>query len=128
MARTLQALSRGYNVSVLLRLALIGILATGLVGVIPTWLMLTLAAIASLAIVGDFLWTLRTVRRTRVPTGTEALVGKTAIARTALAPEGFVLVQGERWLAEMEEGRANPGDRVRIVGASGFRLRVRRRE
>ena len=97
------------------------IVTTTLAGV-----MLSLAGGASLAILADFLWTMRNVRRTRVPHGTQALVGKTAVARTALAPEGFVVVQGERWLAEIEEGRADPGDRVRIVGAHGFRLRVRR--
>jgi membrane-bound serine protease (ClpP class) len=111
---------------VLLRLILIAVIATGLAGFIPLWLMLGLASVASLAILADFVWTMRTVRRTRVPHGTQALVGKTAIARTALAPEGFVVVQGERWLAEIEQGRADPGDRVRIVGAEGFRLRVRR--
>lgn len=66
------------------------------------------------------------MRRYKPVTGTAAMVGALATARTALAPEGFVFVQGERWRAEMEEGEAEPGDRVRIISAEGFRLRVRK--
>jgi membrane-bound serine protease (ClpP class) len=68
------------------------------------------------------------VRRTSSAMGTSALIGKIAVARTALAPEGFVFIQGERWQAELERGRAQEGDRVRIVGAQGLRLRVRKEE
>jgi membrane-bound serine protease (ClpP class) len=68
------------------------------------------------------------VRNRPSVTGTNALQGKVAIARTALSPEGYVFVQGERWRAAMEQGSAQIGDRVRIVGADGFRLRVTKEE
>ena len=68
----------------------------------------------------------RRVSRISVQMGAAALVGKQAIVRTPLAPQGFVFIQGERWAAEIEEGSCEPGDRVVIVGVEGFRLRVRK--
>jgi membrane-bound ClpP family serine protease len=35
-----------------------------------------------------------------------------------------VLVHGERWQAEVPEGRAEPGERVRITAQHGLRLEV----
>ena len=64
------------------------------------------------------------VRRMTAASGTGALVGKLATARTPLAPEGYVFIQGERWRAVMSSGTAHEGERVRIVGAHGFRLEV----
>jgi membrane-bound serine protease (ClpP class) len=60
--------------------------------------------------------------------GTSALIGKTAVVRTPLSPEGYVFIQGERWRAQVDRGSAKEGDRVRIVGADGFLLRVRKEE
>lgn len=56
--------------------------------------------------------------------GTEAMLGRVAIARTPLAPDGTVFIDGERWRARMATGSAREGDRLRIIGASGLRLRV----
>ncbi|HEY4669095.1 MAG TPA: nodulation protein NfeD [Tepidiformaceae bacterium] len=64
------------------------------------------------------------LRKLNVEIGSAALVGRVATARTPLTPEGFVFVQGERWQAMMDEGTAQEGERVRIVGADGLRLRV----
>jgi membrane-bound serine protease (ClpP class) len=66
------------------------------------------------------------LRKLNVEIGSAALVGRTAIARTPLTPEGFVFLQGERWHATLDEGMAQEGDRVRIVGADGLRLRVQK--
>lgn len=68
------------------------------------------------------------MRRLPAVIGLEAMIGKSAIARTPLTPEGFVVVQGERWRARMAEGQAREGERVRIVGAEGFELVVRKEE
>ncbi len=69
-------------------------------------------------------------RRIVATTGTRALIGVTAVARTAITAEteGFVFVRGERWKALLDSGSATAGDRVRIVGAEGFRLRVHKEE
>jgi len=68
------------------------------------------------------------MRRMNVAIGTAALVGKMAVARTPLTPDGLVFVQGERWRAALDDGTAQPGDRVRIVGADGLRLKVHKEE
>lgn len=66
------------------------------------------------------------MRRMRAETGAEALVGRMAIARTPLTPDGMVFIQGERWRAEIEDGSASQGEQVRVVSAEGLRLKVRK--
>lgn len=92
---------------------------------VPVWPLigagLTLGALAFFAI-GKAL----AVQRRQPTTGIEALFGAKATARTALDPTGTVWVAGERWQATSEEGEIEAGTAVEIVGAEGFRLRVRR--
>ena len=66
------------------------------------------------------------MRKMRTHTGAEALVGRMAIARTPLTPDGLVFIQGERWRAELEAGSASEGEQVRVVSADGLRLTVRK--
>lgn len=66
------------------------------------------------------------MRKMRSETGAEALVGRMAIARTPLTPDGMVFIQGERWRAELEAGSASEGEQVRVVSARGLSLRVRK--
>lgn len=67
------------------------------------------------------------MRKLRSVTGTEALVGRMAVARTPLAPDGLVFIEGERWRAELEDGgAARVGERLLVVRASGLRLTVRK--
>ena len=67
------------------------------------------------------------MRKLRSVTGTEALVGRMAVARTPLAPDGLVFIEGERWRAELEDGgAAREGERLLVVRASGLRLTVRK--
>jgi membrane-bound serine protease (ClpP class) len=68
------------------------------------------------------------VRKTSAAIGTEALVGKLATVRSPLTPEGYVFVHGERWKAQIDDGKADTGDKVRIIGADGFRLRVHKED
>jgi len=62
----------------------------------------------------------------RPATGSVAMLGESAVAREALAPEGQVLVQGELWRAVAEDGPVAVGERVRVVGMDGLTLRVTR--
>ena len=66
------------------------------------------------------------MRKIKRSTGTEALVGRMAVARTPLTPDGMVFIEGERWRAELEDGSAAEGEQVRVVSADGLRLRVRK--
>jgi len=64
-------------------------------------------------------------QRRRPQTGAEGLAGKPGEAETDLDPEGWVLVQGERWRARSEE-RVGQGEKVEVVSMEGLRLRVRK--
>jgi membrane-bound serine protease (ClpP class) len=64
-------------------------------------------------------------QRRKATTGAEGLIGRSGVAETALDPEGWVLVQGERWRAHAEGGLA-AGEPVKVVGLEGLRLRVRK--
>ncbi|MDR5683242.1 MAG: nodulation protein NfeD [Armatimonadota bacterium] len=65
-------------------------------------------------------------QRRRPSSGREALVGAVGVARSEIAPAGTVFVQGELWTAEADGDPIQPGERVRVVGLEGLRLRVRR--
>jgi membrane-bound serine protease (ClpP class) len=62
--------------------------------------------------------------RRQASTGREELPGKTAVARTALDPEGTVFVEGELWSAVLDEGRAAPKEEVIIQRQDGLKLYV----
>lgn len=61
----------------------------------------------------------------RPATGMEGLVGRSGRATTALDPEGWVMVQGERWRARAEEP-VGEGDTIEVLSGEGLRLRVRK--
>jgi membrane-bound serine protease (ClpP class) len=63
---------------------------------------------------------------TRSPLGGPALVGETGVARSALSPEGQVLVHGELWRAVSRGAPVEEGARVRVVGVNGLTLTVER--
>jgi len=61
-------------------------------------------------------------------TGAEGLVGKTAIVRERLGPEGQVMVSGEIWRAVADGEPLEPGAQVRIVAVDGLTLKVTKAE
>jgi membrane-bound serine protease (ClpP class) len=77
-----------------------------------------------------FLMVMALRAQTRQPTtGSEGLIGRTALVTQELDPQGMVLVLGERWKAETISGAPIPADgEVEIVEVQGFRLRVRPRQ
>jgi len=62
-------------------------------------------------------------RRNKVLTGPSGMIGEMGVARTALAPEGQVLVRGEYWDAVAEQNIAI-GARVRVKAIAGLKLLV----
>jgi membrane-bound serine protease (ClpP class) len=58
-------------------------------------------------------------------TGAEGLIAQAGEAASDLAPEGWVLVQGERWRAVAAE-RVAAGERVVVEAVEGLLLRVRK--
>lgn len=60
-------------------------------------------------------------------TGSEGMVGTTAVARTALTPRGTVLAEGELWAATAEGEHVAAGEEVTILEVNHLQLRVTRR-
>ena len=60
-------------------------------------------------------------------TGAEGMIGKLAIAKTPLTPEGKVLAEGELWTARTEGDRIARGEEVIISKVEGLKLRGRRK-
>jgi membrane-bound serine protease (ClpP class) len=86
------------------------------------WGLVALAAALAFEVVELFLWK-RFLRRYRLRTGPELLVGSSATVVTACAPEGRVRVRGELWKAR-SSAPAEPGETVRIAAVAGLTLEV----
>ncbi len=68
------------------------------------------------------------VHRRQPYTGREELIGKTAIVKRVLEPEGMVLFKGELWTAESETGRVEPGEVVIINRVESLKLYVTKKQ
>ncbi len=62
--------------------------------------------------------------RKAVSAGREDLIGRMAQVVTPLDPRGTVLVEGERWAAVLDNGKAKIGEEVVITKVEGLRLVV----
>jgi membrane-bound serine protease (ClpP class) len=61
-------------------------------------------------------------------TGWEELIGKPAIVKTPLAPEGMVQFRGEHWKAVSDGGTIEPGDEVIINRVENLKLYVTKKK
>ena len=66
--------------------------------------------------------------RTQAYTGWEELIGKTALVKAALDPEGMVLYKGERWTARSEGEKIKPGEEVTINKVESLKLYVSKKQ
>jgi membrane-bound serine protease (ClpP class) len=66
--------------------------------------------------------------RNQAKTGREELVGKSAIVKEALDPQGTVFFKGERWAATSDAGRIELGEEVIVTRVDGLMLYVTRRQ
>ncbi len=90
-----------------------------------------LIAVVAILIAAFFAFVIqRVVRvyRRQAFTGREELVGKTAVVKAALEPEGMVLIKGERWTAISEKGKVKPGEEVIITRVDGLKLYVTKKQ
>jgi membrane protein implicated in regulation of membrane protease activity len=103
---------------------LVGAIALALLVLPPGWgiAVVTLAAVIEVAEVGFWI---RFLRRYRIATGKEALIGSSAKVIEACRPRGRVRFRGEIWHAECDSG-AEVGARVTVTGVHGLTLRVER--
>ena len=94
---------------------------------IDSWF-IAVAIICVIAFIAvSVIWGIQAHQR-KVSAGREDLVGKTAEVKIALEPKGIVFVEGERWTAISEKGRAKPGEEVIITKVDGLKLYVTKKE
>ena len=79
--------------------------------------------VAAFVEVGEVFFWLKFLRRYRIQTGTEAMIGKRAEAIEGCSPEGRVRIAGEIWNAHSERPVV-AGQAVRITGMDGLTLSV----
>ena len=91
------------------------------------WLIATIAITIALFFTFVISNVIRAHRR-QASTGREDLIGKTAVVKVALDPEGTVFFKGERWTAISEAGRVRPGEEVTITKVDGLVLRVTKKQ
>lgn len=96
-------------------------------GLAPSWpLLITIALSMGILLVAALSFGLKAQRR-RVATGREELIGRTAVARSLLAPAGMVFLEGELWMAESADANPIPmGDPVTVERVEGLKLVVRK--
>jgi membrane protein implicated in regulation of membrane protease activity len=101
---------------------LLGAIALAVFVLPPVW---GLAAVTmGIAIeVAELGFWIRFLRRYRIATGKEALIGTSAEVIETCDPKGRIRLRGEIWHAE-SSSRAEVGDRVMVVGVHGLTLRV----
>ncbi len=66
-------------------------------------------------------------QRRRLSVGVEEMIGKEAVAQTALNPKGTVLAEGELWTAIAEDSTIEPGEEVIITKIEGLKLWVKKK-
>jgi membrane protein implicated in regulation of membrane protease activity len=98
------------------------LLVLGIIGlfVIPEPWNVVVVCVAALIEVGEVFFWIKFLRRYRVQTGAEGMVGE----RGEVIGPGRVRVRGEIWTATGGEAELEPGDRIRVAAVDGLTLRV----
>ncbi len=94
----------------------------GLFFIPDPWRVLLLVAAACIEVAEVFLW-IKFLRRYRVTTGAEGMLGERAQAIGSLDPEGKVRLRGEIWNARAS-GPVAEGAEVRVAAVDGLTLIV----
>ena len=101
---------------------LLALAIAGLFVLPDPWRVVVLFAAAVVEVAEVFFW-IRFLRRYRVTTGVEGLVGELGEVIARCAPEGRVRIRGEIWKARSERP-LEVGERARVTGVEGLLLNV----
>jgi membrane-bound serine protease (ClpP class) len=101
---------------------LLALAIAGLFFLPQPWSVIGVAVAASIEVGEVLLWR-RFLRRYRVQTGAEGLVGEPAEVVAPLVPNGTVRLRGEIWRARSGLP-VEVGERVRVVSVDGLTLEV----
>ncbi len=91
--------------------------------VLPPWAGLVAVCVGVIVEVVEVGFWMRFLRRYRVRTGAEGLIGERAVVVERCDPRGRVRLRGEIWHARCEAG-AEPGQEVTVARVSGLTLDV----
>ena len=91
--------------------------------VLPPWLGLVAVVTGIVVEVAEVGFWVRFLRRYRIRTGVEGLIGEVAEVVSPCAPRGRVRMRGEIWNARCPESAAI-GERVTVTGVHGLTLDV----
>ena len=103
---------------------LIGAIALAYFVLPPGW-GLALVVVAMVIEVAEVGFWIRFLRRYRVTTGAEGLIGSTGEVIEECDPRGRIRLRGEIWHARCPDGAAI-GERVRVTRVDGLTLEVKR--
>ena len=95
-------------------------------GISLSWSVLASTLGTLVVLMGMLLFIAARVFARRSKTGAEGLIGQTGTAETDLSPDGKVALGGELWKARSLEGDIPAGVVVKVEGADGLTLKVRR--
>src|SRR3954447_993224 len=103
-------------------MVLLGAIALAVFVLPPVWGLVAVSLGIAVEVAEVGFW-IRFLRRYRIATGKEALIGASAEVIEACDPRGRVRFRGEIWHAECATG-AEVGARVEVTGVHGLTLRV----
>ncbi|MBI2844440.1 MAG: nodulation protein NfeD [Armatimonadetes bacterium] len=72
-------------------------------------------------------WGVKALRRP-VVTGAQGMIGRVVVARTDIAPVGKIFTEGTWWTAETEGEAIRQGERAKIVGMEGLKVKLVKEE
>ena len=107
---------------------LIVIFTSGSVLVQVNWWVTGPILILIIGFIAFVVWRVVATHQTKVQTGREDMVGKTAIVRETLNPEGMVFYEGELWSARSSSGAIEPGEEVVITRVERLVLVVTKKD
>jgi membrane-bound serine protease (ClpP class) len=90
---------------------------------VSIWLIILIAVLFA-AFLAFIINRIVSAHKRQATTGREELLGKTAVVRVPLEPEGKVFYEGEIWTAVLDQGRAEPKEEVTIKNFDGLKLYV----
>jgi membrane-bound serine protease (ClpP class) len=94
---------------------------------VSPWVVWPFAAVLGGLVIFVFVNVFR-VRRMPAVVGAESAVGRRVVARSPLDPTGMVMMDGEYWTAESEEGNIGPGEAAIVTEIKGLKLKVRKQD
>ncbi len=90
-----------------------------------------LIAVVSLVITGFIVFVIGAIirgQKRKTTTGSEGLLGEVGVVVKALSPKGKILIDGERWNASIDNGKADIGEEVTITKVDGLKLVVSKKK